>query len=236
MLSHIIRFFSHKRIARKLLYYTVTGVFFLILFAGLVVPGKANASTTEDQTISLINIERQKQNLPTLSFSDKLYQAASAHNSLMNSCTAKYGRTSCFVHTVSLLGEASLLNRIKALGYSPQSVAENIAWNYTTAQSVVAAWMGSSGHRANILGNYKDIGCSYATPYWTCDFGASFVAGSSATPTPTKAVQETLTPTPTVQVSPTLTITPTPTIAVGGTTPDGKPWWCAYIPTFSMCR
>jgi uncharacterized protein YkwD len=38
-----------------------------------------------------------------------------------------------------------------AAGYTYSAAAENIAAGFPTPQSVVAAWMNSSGHRANIL-------------------------------------------------------------------------------------
>jgi hypothetical protein len=58
------------------------------------------------------------------------------------------------------------------------SLAENIAAGYGTPASVMDGWMGSSGHRANILstGNWE-IGVGYYTgsgtypSYWVQDFG-----------------------------------------------------------------
>lgn len=41
--------------------------------------------------------------------------------------------------------------------------AENIAMGYSSPQAVHEAWMGSTGHRANILGDYTDIGISFIT-------------------------------------------------------------------------
>ena len=36
-------------------------------------------------------------------------------------------------------------------------VSENVAYGYTSAQSVVNAWLNSDGHRENIEGNYTDF-------------------------------------------------------------------------------
>ena len=71
------------------------------------------------------------------------------------------------------------------------SAGENIAWgqgDLSTPRSIVAAWMASPGHRANILnGEYTQIGLGLApgSPVdatwgatYTTDFGS--VAGSSA--------------------------------------------------------
>jgi len=191
-------------------------------------PIKVNASTIEDEAVSLINTERQKQNLPPVVSSDKLYKASLTHNNLMVDCAKQYGNNSCFTHTVTLLNEPTLLTRIKATGYNAQAVAENIAWGYSTSGGIIGAWMSSSGHRANIMGNYKEVGCSYVAPHWTCDFGRTAQI-TQATPTPTK----TTTPTPTKAISITPTIIVSPSIPLPT---EGKPWWCSYAPTLSQCK
>jgi uncharacterized YkwD family protein/spore coat assembly protein SafA len=59
---------------------------------------------------------------------------------------------------------------MKNFGISYNSAAENIAMGYSTPQQVVNGWMGSSGHRANILNpSYTQIGVGYVTDgnYWT---------------------------------------------------------------------
>lgn len=44
-------------------------------------------------------------------------------------------------------------------GYNYAYAAENLAMNFSTSSGVVAGWMGSSEHRANMLnGVYKDVG------------------------------------------------------------------------------
>ena len=42
-------------------------------------------------------------------------------------------------------------------------MAENVAYGATTAKEVVSMWKGSSGHRKNMLGNYKYIGIGTAS-------------------------------------------------------------------------
>lgn len=215
---------------------SVLAVSILSLGLFLIAPVKANASTIEDQAVSLINTERQRQNLPPLNYSEKLYKASLGHNNVMSDCTKKYEKSTCFSHTVTILNEQTLLNRIKATGYSPQAVAENIAWGYSTSGGIVGAWMGSSGHRANILGNYKEVGCSYMSPYWTCDFGRSAITfGSSEMPTSPKA--STSTPTMTQIITPTSISSPTPTTLMQTlVVPTGKQWWCIYVPSISTCQ
>lgn len=44
-------------------------------------------------------------------------------------------------------------------GYPFRAVAENLATGYGTPSAVVSGWMGSPGHRANLLGgSYEDVG------------------------------------------------------------------------------
>jgi uncharacterized protein YkwD len=66
--------------------------------------------------------------------------------------------------------------RSRAAGYGQPS-GENIAWGYRTADEVIAAWMASPSHRANILNcgaQSIGTGVAYGTngvPYYTQVFG-----------------------------------------------------------------
>lgn len=68
-------------------------------------------------------------------------------------------------------------DRLTAAGYSWRAYGENIASGQPTAAAVVAAWMNSPAHRANILNpSFTDVGTGYATdntgrPYWVQLFG-----------------------------------------------------------------
>jgi len=52
--------------------------------------------------------------------------------------------------------------------------AENIAQGYGSGAAVFTGWMGSTGHRNNILGSYTQMGLGYvASGNWWCQqFGA----------------------------------------------------------------
>ncbi len=69
--------------------------------------------------------------------------------------------------------------RMSRNGYKYRSAGENVAAGQGSVSQVMNTWMGSFGHRANILGRqYKDIGAAVrlskgGTPYWTVTFGAS---------------------------------------------------------------
>ena len=74
--------------------------------------------------------------------------------------------------------------RIAACGYS-SSWGENIAEGFPTASSVVAAWLGSPGHRANIENpSYRVTGSGAAVAtggvvLWAQDFGTTADAGTT---------------------------------------------------------
>jgi len=71
--------------------------------------------------------------------------------------------------------DAGLEHSSDGSGFS--SWAENVASGYPSVTAVVAGWLGSDGHRANLLGGYAVMGaCSSTsasgTSYWVQQFGA----------------------------------------------------------------
>ncbi|MFZ2494244.1 MAG: CAP domain-containing protein [Candidatus Saccharimonadales bacterium] len=46
----------------------------------------------------------------------------------------------------------------EAAGYSYSNAGENLAYGFDSSYAVNQGWMNSAGHRANILGNYVDVG------------------------------------------------------------------------------
>lgn len=98
---------------------------------------------------------------------------------------------------------------------------ENIAYGYSTPDSVMSAWLNSPGHKANIENpSYTSIGVGVAanaqgTYYWTQDFGQGSSGGS---PPPTTT---TTPPPPTTTTPPPATTAPPPatTAASTATTP-----------------
>jgi hypothetical protein len=79
--------------------------------------------------------------------------------------------------------------RITASGYRWTSYGENVAVGFPSAESVVAAWMQSPGHRANILGaGFRHLGAAVVSrsdrrfgTYWTLNL-ASGTPQSSTPP------------------------------------------------------
>jgi uncharacterized protein YkwD len=52
-------------------------------------------------------------------------------------------------------------NLVQVVG--AKNVSENLAYNYATPESVVNAWLNSSGHKANIEGDFTHFGISIRT-------------------------------------------------------------------------
>jgi uncharacterized protein YkwD len=71
--------------------------------------------------------------------------------------------------------------RLEAAGYGASAAAENIAAGQQTVRDVMASWMSSAGHCANILSaNYRDIGVACARHsgstygrYWVMNLGSA---------------------------------------------------------------
>ncbi len=127
-------------------------------------PGAPPPASTSSDAITLTNRERVNAGLSALSANGALNNAAAAHS-------ADQAARNQMTHTGSNGSNAG--DRIRAAGYQPGTWGENVAAGYTSASSVVAGWMGSSGHRANILDPaFTQIGVASATSangtrYWT---------------------------------------------------------------------
>lgn len=117
----------------------------------------------EKAVLDLTNAQRKAAGLQALVPSEKLFQAARAHSTNM----ARQGKLD---HT---LDGRDMGSRIKAAGYSFLAAGENIAWNPRDAESAMRTWMGSDGHRANILSReFTEVGVAVMTNsrgerYWT---------------------------------------------------------------------
>ncbi|MFJ4517940.1 CAP domain-containing protein [Streptomyces sp. NPDC088816] len=124
------------------------------------------SSQATARAVELVNSERAKVGCSALTVNDKLTKAAQAHSEDM----ASHQNMS---HTGS--DGSNPGDRITRAGYGWQSYGENVAYGYDTPEQVMAGWMSSAGHKANILNcSFKEIGVGLAQPgnYWTQDFGA----------------------------------------------------------------
>jgi len=123
----------------------------------------APAPSAQQQVVDLTNARRAAAGLPALTVDGRLSNAAQDHS---NDQAAR-DRMS---HTGSNGSNAG--QRITNAGYRWASYGENVAAGYSSATAVMDGWMGSSGHRANILGQFTNVGVGLAyaadgTPYWT---------------------------------------------------------------------
>jgi len=129
-----------------------------------------SSSTVANDIVRYTNEQRSRNGLPPFVASARLMQAAQLHAKQM----AEYQRMD---HTISGAQYPTLQSRLDAVGYAYSTAAENVAWNNQSAQSVVAGWMNSPGHRANILNpGLTEIGTAMARsakgePYWIQVFG-----------------------------------------------------------------
>jgi uncharacterized protein YkwD len=131
----------------------------------------ADSPTLEAAVFTLTNAERASHNCPALVLDPRLAAAARGHS-------VEMARTGSFGHTAPDGSDPA--DRMRLAGYDTRSGwAENIAHGQSTASAVMAAWMGSEGHRANILNcDLKRVGVGAARGtngqlYWTQDFGAA---------------------------------------------------------------
>jgi uncharacterized protein YkwD len=120
-------------------------------------PAADNVEQIRDAVLCLHNQIRQQHNLPLLKDNAKLRKAAVGHSADMVD-------EGYFDHTTP--DGDSFVDRILGSGYAKRNDAwtlgENLAWgtgDLSSATGVMNAWMGSAGHKANILKRaYKEVG------------------------------------------------------------------------------
>lgn len=120
------------------------------------------------QLVRLANQERADGGIAPLKASSELMSAAQFHSDWM-------ADHDCWSHNCP--GEPTWTERILNAAYAYLVAAENIAKGHTTAGSVIDAWMGSEGHRENMLdAAFREAGGGYAASqhdhYWTLDLGS----------------------------------------------------------------
>lgn len=157
----------YKRILAWLL---AVGLMLITQGVALAPAWTASASQTARLTVSVrtslaaevvrqVNLERARRGLGTLKVSAELSRAARVR---ANEIIRKFSHTR---------PDGSAWRTVSSAAYG-----ENIAMGQRTADKVMAAWMTSSGHRANILrASYGSIGVcavvSGGVTYWAQLFG-----------------------------------------------------------------
>lgn len=110
-------------------------------------------NVTQHDLHSLTNQERTAHGLPHLSSNSLLIQAAQAkaEHMIANNYWAHVapdGTTPWYF--------------FEQAGYNYINAGENLAYGFLTSSGAVKGWMDSPGHKANILGDYKEVGFGYA--------------------------------------------------------------------------
>jgi uncharacterized protein YkwD len=106
----------------------------------------------EREIIGYTNQERERHRLPLLRLNLQLLRAAQHHARNM-------ARFEEMAHELAQADLPTMVDRALYYGYAYRWLGENVAYGYPDARSVVAAWMDSPGHRANILGSdFTEIG------------------------------------------------------------------------------
>jgi hypothetical protein len=123
-----------------------------------------NNLTFEQQVVELTNEERAQNGLPPLKENTELNYAADQYAEQMS-------ESGVLSHTGP--DGSQPWDRAEAVGYEAQTMGENIAAGQKTPEQVVADWMNSPGHRANILNpKYTEIGVGYDDNFWVQNFGS----------------------------------------------------------------
>jgi uncharacterized protein YkwD len=142
------------------------------------VPSSARPAAVQQRILQLVNEARAKGRrsgreyfAPAVALvsSEKLTRAAKSHAQDM----AKRGY---FEHQSPDGSEPK--DRVRRTGYQYRLTGENIAFGPESAEEVVAGWLASPGHCANIMDSrFRDFGVAVATGrkrghiYWVQEFG-----------------------------------------------------------------
>jgi uncharacterized protein YkwD len=109
--------------------------------------------------VRLMNAHRVSLGLSPLIWDSRAAAVAQAHSRDMD-------HEHYFSHTWSDGG--STWDRLAARGVTYSRAGENIAWGQVTGSAVLASWLRSPGHRANIEnGSYTHHGVARVGIYWT---------------------------------------------------------------------
>jgi len=115
----------------------------------------SSTPTFEQRVVELVNQRRlENGNLPPLKRDARLDESSELHSSNM---AGRNFFAHCDPDTKTLPWD-----RMVDAGYFWSFAGENIAAGYSTPEDVMAGWMGSAGHRANILSTgFREIGVGY---------------------------------------------------------------------------
>lgn len=121
------------------------------------VAGATPSSNVASALVDLTNAERAREDLPPLGANARLMQAAQ----IQADQNASAGRLD---HVLPGARYPRVEDRLAAVGYRWQAYGENLAYGQRTPAEAIQSWIGSPGHRANILsGSFTEIGIGHST-------------------------------------------------------------------------
>jgi uncharacterized protein YkwD len=128
-------------------YFNFSFACFLLLTAATVLNSGLN-----DEVVKYTNQFRKSKRLPALEMREDINAIARKHSEDMAKGRCGFGHSGYHQRELQV-------QKVIKLEYG---MAENVAYGASTAKEVVSMWKGSSGHRKNMLGNYKYIGIGTA--------------------------------------------------------------------------
>lgn len=141
--------------------------FFRLLFVGIlsfcIFSISFSAKDYQKEMVNLVNIEREKENLPPLVLDEKLNKIAEEKTKLL----VKEGKLNHLAGGFKSFGEF-----LKSHNISYSLAGENLAGKTKTSEESLNLWLNSKGHRANIMNeNFTNIGVAKGTDkngntYW----------------------------------------------------------------------
>ncbi len=123
----------------------------ICLFLPLLLIAASPKENLTDDVLKYTNQFRRSKGLPALEMRNDLNAIAKKHSEDMASGRKSFGHT----------GYDKRVSQIKKV-FGSCTTAENVAYGATDGKDAVNVWKNSSGHRKNMLGNYKYIGIGTA--------------------------------------------------------------------------
>jgi hypothetical protein len=148
-------FLHHKVILSLILLFVSAGIVTYSIRTNFPAVLGISANIPTQQLLILTNQQRQNNNLPVLTDSPELDQAAA--NKAADMFSKDY-----WAHNAP--DGTTPWAFIKGAGYNYVYAGENLARGFNNASDVITAWMNSPEHRQNVLSpNYQNVGFAVAT-------------------------------------------------------------------------
>ena len=142
-------------------------VIFLTLSVSLISFSTNKNANLVNDVFNQTNQFRKSEGLPELIIRKELNTIAEKHSEDMAAGRVGFGHS-------GFAQRSTIANKeIRGL----HTFAENVAYGAVSAEDVIALWKNSSGHRRNMLGNYKYVGIGIAKDRHGSIYYTEFFAG-----------------------------------------------------------